>query len=158
MTVCAERRLQGFHITPQAIIVSRSHTPFRKRGKGSGNFFYSSLLCRSVQCGTNHSAVFYQMSTHVTTSWSKKVWNNIETTSSCFVKSLQEALALTQCEIPVQQVAAKKATRLVLLLENGVWPCETISQTAQIHSDKLNALTVYRSYWGKLDNKILMHA
>ena len=56
MTVCAERRLQGFHITPQAIIVSRGHTLFRKRGKGSGNFFYSSLLHRSVQCGTNHSA------------------------------------------------------------------------------------------------------
>ena len=30
------------------IVVSRSHTPFRKRGKGSGNFFYSSLLRHST--------------------------------------------------------------------------------------------------------------
>ena len=29
--------------------VSRGHTPFHKRGKGSGNFFYSSLLRRSIQ-------------------------------------------------------------------------------------------------------------
>ena len=32
-------------------LVSRGHTSFRKRGKGSGNFFYSSLLRCSVQCG-----------------------------------------------------------------------------------------------------------
>ena len=32
-------------------LVSRGHTPFRKRRKGSGNFFYSSLLRCSVQCG-----------------------------------------------------------------------------------------------------------
>ena len=44
------------------ILVSCGHTPFRKRGKGSGNFFYSSLFRRSVQCGTNHSALFCHMS------------------------------------------------------------------------------------------------
>ena len=53
---------------PHPCIVSRGHTPFRKRGKGSGNFFYSSLLRRSVQCGTNHSAVFCHMSAVITTS------------------------------------------------------------------------------------------
>ena len=31
-------------------LVSRGHTPFRKRGKGSGNFCYSSLLPRTVEC------------------------------------------------------------------------------------------------------------
>ena len=30
-------------------LVSRGHTPFRKRRKGSGNFFYSSLLRCSIQ-------------------------------------------------------------------------------------------------------------
>ena len=49
-------------------LVSRGHTPFRKRGKGSGNFFYSSLLPRTVECGTNHNAVFCHMSAVVTTS------------------------------------------------------------------------------------------
>ena len=37
------------------MLVSRGHTPFRKRGKGSGNFFYSSLLPRTVECGTNRA-------------------------------------------------------------------------------------------------------
>ena len=32
----------------------------------SGNFFYSSLLCLSVQCGTNHSAVFCHMRAVIT--------------------------------------------------------------------------------------------
>ena len=41
---------------------------FRKRGKGSGNFFYSSLLRCSVQCGTNHSALFCHVSAVITTS------------------------------------------------------------------------------------------
>ena len=41
---------------PTSPLVSRGHTPFRKRGKGSGNF-YSSLLPCTVECGTNHSAV-----------------------------------------------------------------------------------------------------
>ena len=35
-------------------LVSRGHTPFRKRGKGFGNFRYSSLLPRTVECRTNH--------------------------------------------------------------------------------------------------------
>ena len=48
-------------------IVSRGHALFRKRGKGSGNFFYSSLFYRSVQCGTDHSAVFCHMSAAITT-------------------------------------------------------------------------------------------
>ena len=48
--------------------LSRGHTMFHKRGKGSGNFFYSSLFHCSVQCGTNHSAVFCHMSAVITTS------------------------------------------------------------------------------------------
>ena len=41
------------------LLVSRGHTPFRKRGKGSGNFRYSSLLPRTVECGpiTAHYSV-----------------------------------------------------------------------------------------------------
>ena len=31
-------------------LVVCGHTSFCKRGKDSGNFFYSSLFCRSVQC------------------------------------------------------------------------------------------------------------
>ena len=50
------------------LLVLRGHTPFCKRGKGSGNFFYSSLLPRTVECGTNHSAVFCHMSAVITTS------------------------------------------------------------------------------------------
>ena len=53
---------------PVKVLVSRGHTPFCKRGKGSGNFFYSSLLHRSVQCVTNHSTVFCHMSAAITTS------------------------------------------------------------------------------------------
>ena len=48
------------------VLVSHGHTPFRKRGEGSGNFFYSSLF--PPQCGTNHSAVFYHISAVITTS------------------------------------------------------------------------------------------
>ena len=32
------------------------------------NFFYTNLLCHSVQCGTNHSIVFCHMSAVITTS------------------------------------------------------------------------------------------
>ena len=55
-------------IRPMCMLVSRGHTPFCKRGKGSGNFFYSSLLPRTVECGTNHSAVLCHMSAVITTS------------------------------------------------------------------------------------------
>ena len=48
-------------------VVSRGHILFRKRGKGSGNF-YSNLLHSSVECGTNHSAVFCHMGAVITTS------------------------------------------------------------------------------------------
>ena len=37
------------------------HPVPQEREKGSGNFFYSSLFPRSVQCGTNHSAVLCHM-------------------------------------------------------------------------------------------------
>ena len=50
------------------MVVSHSHTTFRKRGKGSGNFFYSSLLYCSVQCVTNQSAVFCRISAAIATS------------------------------------------------------------------------------------------
>ena len=48
-------------------LVSRGHTPFRKRGKGSGNFRYSSLLPRTVECRTNHSTVFCHMTADAVT-------------------------------------------------------------------------------------------
>ena len=48
-------------------LVSRGHTPFRKRGKGSGNFRYSSLRPRTVECGTNHSTVFCHMTADAVT-------------------------------------------------------------------------------------------
>ena len=67
-------------------LVLRDHTLFRKRGKGSDNFFYSSLLCHSVQWGTNHSTVFCHMSAVITTSIGnykcETTRNNCETTSS----------------------------------------------------------------------------
>ena len=53
---------------PCTVVVSCGHTLFRKRGKGSGNFRYSSLLPRTVECGTNHSAVFSYLSVVITTS------------------------------------------------------------------------------------------
>ena len=58
----------SLHLSPGVKIVLCGHTLFRKRGKGSGNFFYSSLLPRTVECGTNHSAVFCHMSAVITTS------------------------------------------------------------------------------------------
>ena len=47
------------HLTAEISLVSRGHTPFCKRGKGSGNFRYSSLLPRTVECGpiTAHYSV-----------------------------------------------------------------------------------------------------
>ena len=37
-----------FSCWPPSVLVSRGHTPFRKRGKGSGNFRYTSLLPRNL--------------------------------------------------------------------------------------------------------------
>ena len=59
----SQKKLSG-----EVHLVSRGYTPLRKRGKESGNCFYSSLFHRSVQCGTNHSAVFCHMSAVITTS------------------------------------------------------------------------------------------
>jgi len=50
-------------------------------------------------------------------------------------------------EIPVQQVAAKKATRLIpSLAEWGMAMRDSKPDCTDSHGDKLNALTVYRSY------------
>ena len=63
-----KKDLLVFGVDVQTILVSRGHTPFRKRGKGSGNLFYSGLFSRTVECGTNHSAVFCHMHALWTTS------------------------------------------------------------------------------------------
>ena len=91
MYVCLIRAYSVYiHPAPFVRVVSHGHTPFRKRGKGSGNFFYSSLLPCTVECGTNHSAVFCHMSAVITTSIGNyKVYINCETTSSCFVSLLE---------------------------------------------------------------------
>ena len=73
--VGGKQRVQSCYTMSDTCVV----TPhYRKGGKRPGNFFYSSLLCCSVQCGTNHSAVFCHMSAIITTSL------NCETMSSCF--------------------------------------------------------------------------
>ena len=62
-------------------------------------------------------------------------------------------------EISVQQVPAKKATRLISsLAEWGVAMRDSKPDCTDSHGDKLNVLMMYRNYWGKLDNKIFMHA
>ena len=45
-------------VVPGWEVVSRGHTTFHKRGKGSGNFFYSSLFHCSVGGGTRVGSVF----------------------------------------------------------------------------------------------------
>ena len=56
------------NLTSDCSIVSRVATTCFTRRKGSHNFFYSRLFRRSVQCGTNHSAVICHMSAAITTS------------------------------------------------------------------------------------------
>ena len=67
------------------IPVKSSHTPFCKRGKGSGNFFYSSLLCLTAECRTNHSTVFCYMSADIPT-----------VSRSCHKESYQALSALAE--------------------------------------------------------------
>jgi len=54
--------------TPMLVLSLAWPHPVPQEREGSGNFFYSSLFHRSVQCGTNHSAVFCHMSAVITTS------------------------------------------------------------------------------------------
>ena len=78
-------------------LVLHGHTPFHKRGKGSGNFLYGSLLHHTAQCGTNHSAVLsHECWYH---NFNRK-WSNCEPWQ-LLCRPLQNnyaALALMQCE------------------------------------------------------------
>ena len=120
--------------TPSSGIVAHGHTPFCKRGKGFGNFFYSSLLWCSVQCWDqsqrsilSHECCYHNFIRKL--QGVNQLWDHKQLLRQSF-RDNYAALALVQCEW--MKFLCKKWLQQKLpdpfpLLRNGVWPRKTTS-------------------------------